>query len=106
MIPVVRTRAAGIAEASIAAKIAVWAGLTEARRTAAACLEALQTRAPEAIAANIMERAIQQEAHSCGRRGQCKMLGERTTGTEGRRSSSTQLDRKQRRRHSSSVHSS
>ena len=61
VIPVVRTRAAGISqEASIAAKIAVWARLTEARaEPLLACLEALQTRAPEEIAANIMERAIE-----------------------------------------------
>ena len=61
VIPVVRTRAAGISqEASIAAKIAVWARLTEARaEPLLACLEALQTRAPEEIAANIMEGAIE-----------------------------------------------
>jgi exonuclease SbcD len=61
VIPVVRTRAAGISqETSIAAKIAVWARLTEARaEPLLACLEALQTRAPEEIAANIMERAIE-----------------------------------------------
>src|ERR1700694_116608 len=61
VIPVVRTRAAGISqEASIAAKIAVWAGLIEAKgEPLLACLEALQTRAPEEIAANIMERAIE-----------------------------------------------
>jgi exonuclease SbcD len=61
VIPVVRTRAAGISqEATIAAKIAVWARLTEARaEPLLACLEALQTRAPEEIAANIMERAIE-----------------------------------------------
>ena len=60
VIPVVRTRAAGISqEATIAAKIAVWARLTEARaELLLACLEALQTRAPEEIAANIMEREI------------------------------------------------
>src|ERR1700675_2580810 len=64
VIPVVRTRAAGISqEASIAAKIDVWARLTEARgEPLLACLEALQTRAPEAIAANIMERAIEQQS--------------------------------------------
>jgi len=61
VIPVVRTRAAGISqEASIAAKIAVWAVLTEARpEPLLACLEALQTRAPEEIAASIMEDAIE-----------------------------------------------
>jgi exonuclease SbcD len=61
VIPVVRTRAAGISqEASIAAKIGVWARLTEARaEPLLACLEALQTRAPEEIAADIMDRAIE-----------------------------------------------
>ena len=55
VVPVVRTRAAGISqEASIAAKIAVWARLTEARaEPLLACLEALQTRVPEEIAARI-----------------------------------------------------
>ena len=59
VIPVVRTRAAGISgEASIAAKIAVWARLTEAQpKPLLACLEALQTHAPEEIAANIIERS-------------------------------------------------
>ena len=43
----------------MAAKIAVWASLTEAKREPLlACLEALQTHAPEEIAAGIMERAI------------------------------------------------
>ena len=57
VIPVVRTRAAGISnEASIAAKIAVWARLTEARpKPLLACLEALQTHAPEEIAGTIIE---------------------------------------------------
>ena len=60
VIPVTRTRASGISqEASMAAKIAVWASLTEAKREPLlACLEALQTHAPEEIAAGIMERAI------------------------------------------------
>jgi exonuclease SbcD len=59
VIPVVRTRAAGISgEASIAAKIAVWARLTEARpKPLLACLEALQTHTPEEIAGNITERS-------------------------------------------------
>jgi exonuclease SbcD len=63
VIPVVRTRAAGISqEASIAAKITVWARLTEAKaEPLLACLEALQTRAPEEIAANMMERAIERQ---------------------------------------------
>jgi len=61
VIPVMRTRAAGISqEASIAAKIAVWATLIEAKpEPLLACLEALQTHAPEEIAADIMERAIE-----------------------------------------------
>ena len=60
VIPVVRARAAGISQqASLAAKIAVWARLTEARaEPLLGCLEALQTRAPEQIAAHIMEGAI------------------------------------------------
>jgi exonuclease SbcD len=61
VIPVVRTRAEGISQqANLAAKIAVWAKLTDARpEPLLACLEALQTRAPEEIAANIMEGAIE-----------------------------------------------
>ena len=61
VIPVVRTRAAGISQQStIAAKIAVWARLTEARaEPLLGCLEALQTRPPEEIAANIMEGAVE-----------------------------------------------
>src|SRR5205823_6068617 len=61
VIPVIRTRAAGISqEASIATKIAVWARLVEAKpEPLLACLEALQTHAPEEIAADIMERAIE-----------------------------------------------
>lgn len=63
VIPVIRTRAAGISqETSIATKIGVWARLTEARaEPLLACLEALQTRAPEEIAAKIIDCAI--EAH-------------------------------------------
>jgi exonuclease SbcD len=61
VIPVVRTRAEGISQqATIAAKIAVWARLTEARlEPLLGCLEALQTCAPEEIAANIIENAIE-----------------------------------------------
>jgi adenosylmethionine-8-amino-7-oxononanoate aminotransferase len=61
VIPVIRTRAGGILQgASIAAKIATWAQLTEARaEPLLACLEALQTRAPEEIAAGIMEPAME-----------------------------------------------
>ena len=60
VIPVMRTRAAGVSrEASIAAKIAVWARLTEAKPEPLLwCLEALQTHAPEEIAADVMEHAI------------------------------------------------
>ena len=48
---------------SIAAKIAVWARLTEARpEPLLGCLETLQTLAPEEIAANIMEGAIEAQS--------------------------------------------
>jgi exonuclease SbcD len=61
VIPVVRARAEGISQqASLAAKIAVWARLTEARaEPLLGCLEALQTRQPEEIAANIIENVIE-----------------------------------------------
>jgi exonuclease SbcD len=61
VIPVVRARAAGISQhATIAAKIAVWARLTEARaEPLLGCLEALQTHPPEEIAADIIEGAIE-----------------------------------------------
>ncbi len=61
VIPVVRTRAAGISqEASIAAKIAVWASLAEAKaEPLLACLEALQTHAPEEIALTLLERPME-----------------------------------------------
>ena len=57
VIPVVRTRAAGISqEASVAGKIRAWSRATEADATPLlACLEALQCRTPEEIAANILE---------------------------------------------------
>jgi len=60
VIPVVRTRAAGISQqATIAVKIAVWAKLAEARaEPLLGCLEDLQTGLPEEIAANIVEGAI------------------------------------------------
>ena len=86
VIPVVRTRAAGISqEASIAAKIAVWARLTEARaEPLLACLEALQTRAPEEIAANIMERAIEaQGVIPAAAEADADALGETTAAAEG-----------------------
>jgi exonuclease SbcD len=61
VIPVVRTRAEGISQhASLAAKIALWARLTDARpEPLLGCLEALQTRQAEEIAANILEGAIE-----------------------------------------------
>ena len=86
VIPVVRTRAAGISqEASIAAKIAVWARLTEARaEPLLACLEALQTRAPEEIAANIMERAIEaQGAIPAAAEADADAVGETIAAAEG-----------------------
>ena len=60
VIPVVRTRAAGISQqATLAAKIAVWARLAEARpQLLLGCLEVLQTHSPEEIAANIIEGTI------------------------------------------------
>src|SRR5207253_3497324 len=86
VIPVVRTRAAGISqEASIAAKIAVWARLTEARaEPLLACQEALQTRAPEEIAANIMERANEQQSViPAGAEADADASAETTTDAEG-----------------------
>jgi exonuclease SbcD len=61
VIPVVRTRAEGISQqATLAAKVAVWARLTDASaEPLLGCLEALQTRQPEEIAADIMENAIE-----------------------------------------------
>ena len=57
IIPVVRTRAAGISrEGSIAGKVRAWAKATEADATLLlACLEALQCKTPEEIAAAILE---------------------------------------------------
>ena len=86
VIPVVRTRAAGISqEASIAAKIAIWARLTEAKaEPLLGCLEALQTRAPEEIAANIMECAIERQSVIPGAaEADADALAERTTDAEG-----------------------
>jgi hypothetical protein len=103
VIPVVRTRAAGISqEASIAAKIAVWARLTEAKaEPLLACLEALQTHAPEEIAATIMERDRGAGCDSCGRRVRYRRLGRddrgRSRAAATRRSN---LTRKKRERHS------
>ena len=60
VIPVVRTRAAGISqEASIAAKVQAWAKATEAKgEPLLACLEALQQKTPEEIASDILTRPI------------------------------------------------
>jgi exonuclease SbcD len=57
VIPVVRTRAAGISqEASIVGKIRAWANATEAdAMPLLMCLEALESRTPEEIAAGILE---------------------------------------------------
>lgn len=56
VIPVVRTRAAGISQqASIAAKVQAWAKATEAKaEPLLACLHALQERTPEEIVSNIL----------------------------------------------------
>ncbi|MET3135199.1 exonuclease SbcD [Oxalobacteraceae bacterium GrIS 1.11] len=58
IVPVVRTRAAGISQAAtIADKVRAWARATEAKAgPLLACLECLQTRGPEAIASDILER--------------------------------------------------
>jgi exonuclease SbcD len=54
----VRTRAAGISQTStIAEKVRAWARATEARaEPLLECLEALQTRFPETIAADVLNR--------------------------------------------------
>jgi DNA repair protein SbcD/Mre11 len=59
VIPVLRTRAAGISqEESIAGKVRAWANAVEANATPLiACLEALQCRTPEMIAAEILQAA-------------------------------------------------
>ena len=56
VIPVVRTRAAGISQqVSIAAKIQAWATATEAKaEPLLACLHALQERTPEEIASDVL----------------------------------------------------
>ncbi len=61
VVPVVRTRAAGISQAAtIADKVQAWAKATEAKAgPLLACLEALQVRTPESIAAEILERKIE-----------------------------------------------
>ena len=60
VIPVVRTRAAGISlEAGIAAKVQAWAKATEAKdEPLLACLEMLQQKTPEEIASSILTRPI------------------------------------------------
>ncbi|MES2355023.1 MAG: metallophosphatase family protein [Pseudomonadota bacterium] len=60
LIPVVRTRAAGISlDASIKDKIATWAKATEAKAAPLlACLETLQTSTPEEIAARLIQHSI------------------------------------------------
>lgn len=59
VIPVVRTRAAGISHlASVAAKVRAWADVTEAQaEPLLACLEVLQMQTPEEIAAAILAPA-------------------------------------------------
>ena len=56
VIPVVRTRAAGISQvASMSGKVEAWAKATEAEATPLlACLEALQCRTPEEIAGQVL----------------------------------------------------
>jgi exonuclease SbcD len=58
IVPVVRTRAAGISQAStVAEKVHAWAGVTEAKaEPLLECLEALQSRPPEIIAADVLNR--------------------------------------------------
>jgi exonuclease SbcD len=63
IVPVVRTRAAGISQAdTIADKVRAWASATEVRADPLlACLEALQSQSPEAIAANVLNRYVESE---------------------------------------------
>lgn len=58
IVPVIRTRAAGISQAAtIADKVRAWARATEAKvDPLLACLETLLSRSPEAIAADILNR--------------------------------------------------
>lgn len=58
IIPVIRTRAAGISRAStVAEKVRVWAGSTQVHvEPLLACLEALQSRSPEMIAADVLDQ--------------------------------------------------
>jgi hypothetical protein len=59
----VRTRAAGISQAAtIADKVRAWARAIEARADPLlACLGALQSQSPEAIAANVLNRNVESE---------------------------------------------
>ena len=61
IVPVVRTRAAGISRAAtIAEKVRAWANATEAQADSLlACLEALQSRSPEAIAAIVLNPNVE-----------------------------------------------
>ena len=58
IVPVVRTRAAGISQlANLADKVRVWAQVTEARADLLlACLQALSSQAPEAIVEGVLRR--------------------------------------------------
>jgi exonuclease SbcD len=58
IVPVVRTRAAGISQlANLADKVRVWAQVTEAQdEPLLACLQALSSQAPDAIAERVLRR--------------------------------------------------
>lgn len=60
IVPIVRTRAAGMSQAAtIADKVQAWARATDAQANPLlACLECLHTLAPEAIASEILERGV------------------------------------------------
>ncbi len=60
IVPVVRTRAAGMSQAAtIADKVRAWARATEAKtEPLLACMECLHTFAPDAIASEILERCV------------------------------------------------
>lgn len=64
VVPVIRTRAAGISQAAtIADKVRTWAKATDAKADPLlACLEALQSRSPEAIAADVLNRQLGPDA--------------------------------------------
>jgi hypothetical protein len=68
-VPVVRTRAAGISQAStIAEKVQVWARAIEAKAGPLLdCLEALQTHLPETIAADVLNRQGEPDETGTGR---------------------------------------